>query len=487
MRSTREPPVRQTVLLVAGYAAFCLAWAGFADRLGQAAIAAAYRGQTHPIVDWLFHARQNLPLEHFLGAWHARATTVPLAALLHLAIVLVIRRIDRGRRLASVGAATAELRVNLVLILFAAAFLAFAVLSGFKGAYAAYPPEWQAVLAGGDPWAWIRGYPWASQPTGPLPLNAYGPLFNLFAVVAWFDPLANKALFAFAYLVFVVWLVKIDAAGGGMARLSWSPRLWLSNPFPWVAIAYFGAIDVLVGLACVAAVHAALNARDAASGGYLAAGILLKFMPAVVLPFLVFDGRRFHPRQLASCVGVLAVGVAISFLIWGNSTLLPLKFALSRAPGSSIYEVLATLLSGDFDFLEKPLLLASGLAVFAWCMWRRVGLALAATLAVLVTLLFYRKAHVYYNVTLFCLVWYWLAFEKTRRPAMLIALVGYFWFLTLLDLSNIFDWGENIAHYDEITTSLRFLFGCALLAGLLGVSSRAATRNNPLTTVPSAA
>src|SRR5207245_1176329 len=60
-------------------------------------------------------------------------------------------------------------------------------------------------------------------------------------------------------------------------------------------------------------------------------------------------------------------------------------------------------------------------------------------------------------------------------------------FLTLLDLSNIFDWGENIAHYDEITTSLRFLFGCAVLAALLRVSSRAAARNNPLTTVPSAA
>ena len=49
-------------------------------------------------------------------------------------------------------------------------------------------------FAGHDPWFTVFGE------FGDAPLNAYGPLFNFLAAVAWVNPLAPKVLFAYAYV-----------------------------------------------------------------------------------------------------------------------------------------------------------------------------------------------------------------------------------------------------------------------------------------------
>src|SRR5262249_18818885 len=141
--------------------------------------------------------------------------------------------------------------------------------------------------------------------------------------------------------------------------------LWLLNPFPWVEIAYLGYSDVLVALACVGAVHSLLEGKDRVSGTYLALGILLKFMPIVILPFLMFSERRFHVRLLGFCIGVVIFGFAVSVVVWGTATFLPLTFAMTRYPYLSIYDVFDS--AKPLDWLEKPLLVTAGLGVFAWC------------------------------------------------------------------------------------------------------------------------
>ena len=208
-----------------------------------------------------------------------------------------------------------------------------------------------------------------SKPT----FNSYGPLFNALAPLVWVNPLANKLLFAFSYLAYVIWLIKDLAPRRGLVTLSWPwLSLWILNPFPWVEIAYFGYFDVLVALACVAAVHSLISKRDGVSGSYLAVGVLLKYMPIVILPFLVFSERRFHFRLLSVCVGVVIFGLVVSTLIWGTSTFLPLALAALRPPAWSIYDVLASTHSplrlfwdppnpDSLDWLEKPFLVTAGL------------------------------------------------------------------------------------------------------------------------------
>src|SRR5262249_7116569 len=140
-----------------------------------------------------FQGHGSAPIEHYLDRWSEIATTVQIATILHLGIVLFIQSIDRKRRLLFLP--RADLYTNIVLIAFAAAFLALTILSGVHGDYTAYLGEWKLVLAGHIPWR-------------SRPINAYGPLFNVLAPLVWVNPLANKLLFAFSYLVYVVWLIK---------------------------------------------------------------------------------------------------------------------------------------------------------------------------------------------------------------------------------------------------------------------------------------
>ena len=156
--------------------------------------------------------------------------------------------------------------------------------------------------------------------------------------MTWLNPLFNKLLFAFSYLVYVIWLIKEHGPRRSFDASSWfCYGLLLLNLFPWVQIAYLGHFDVLVGLACVAAVHSLVYRKDALSGTYLASGILLKFIPIVILPFLAFNGRRFHFRLVGCCVAFVALGFLASVLVWGTSTFAPLAFAATRAPIWSIY------------------------------------------------------------------------------------------------------------------------------------------------------
>ena len=62
--------------------------------------------------------------------------------------------------------------------------------------------------------------------------NAYGPLFNVLAPLVWVNPLANKLLFAFSYLVYVVWLIKDFAPRRGFYSLVALGRFVAPQPVP---------------------------------------------------------------------------------------------------------------------------------------------------------------------------------------------------------------------------------------------------------------
>jgi uncharacterized membrane protein len=454
------------------YAIVCLLWIGFANGIAPNIISAAYNERSLSVLNWFFKSHRSLPLEHYLDRWSVTAAAVLIAMVLHLAIVLFIGHIDRKHRLSATP--TALSRINFILVAFSAAFLALTVLSWVQGDYKYfYLDDWRVVLAGRDPWL-------CERPLNPH-CNSYGPLFNALAPLFWVNPLANKLLFAFSYLAFVIWLIKDLAPRRGLVALSWPwLSLWILNPFPWEEIAYFGHFDILVALACVAAVHSLINKRDGISGSYLAVGVLLKYMPIVILPFLVFSQRRFHLRLVSVCVGWIICGLVVSTLIWGTSTFLALALAALRQPTWSIYDVLASTHSpASLSWLEKPLLVIIGLGVFAWCMLRRTGPALSATLAILLTLLLYRTGTFNYQMVPFLLISYWMVseWEQLREHSALAALLGgYFGVLAIFELVA---WSAipNVSYttgdfvYNAIVM-LKFLLNCALLVRLIQFAAR---------------
>lgn len=451
------------------YAALGALWILVARVLVPPIIAAAYEGRSLSVLNRFFRGRAPHPVEHYLGLWDAFSGAVLIAGALHLAVVLVVGRPASRHREASpldIGAARR-------FIAFAFAFLAATLLSGPRHDYVADMEIWDAVLGGLDPW-WLmpgRGYP----------LNAYGPLFNVLAALAWVNPMAPKLLFASAYLAFVLWLIA-DVGGGELSRSGLIA--WFLNPFPWVEIAWFGHFDVLVAVACVAAVHARARGRDAASGAILGAGILLKYIPVVILPFLALDGRKPRPRLLLSAVLLVALGLVLSVLIWGPSTFRPLTFAATRSSSllsifrflRGVYSPLAYLGSlTDVDFLALPCLVVAGGSIFAWCWWRRVDPATSALLAVLTTLLFYRVGFIQYQMVPFLLASYWAMSPRDRSrptPFLSASLAIYFGWLALFDVyyasfGGVVHPGDPWAWVEEVVGLPTFLSGLALLIALL--------------------
>jgi uncharacterized membrane protein len=289
----------------------------------------------------------------------------------------------------------------------------------------------------------------------------------------------------------VIWLVKDVKASAGNDALSWSVVVcWLLNPLPWVDVAHFGFFDVLVGLACVAAVHAQVKGRDVLSGACVGGGVLLKFLPIVILPFLLFGDRRFRTRLLAGCAVVVFSGFLVSSLFWGTSTFSPLTFASTRSPLLSIYEILGSVdspmhpawLSTDLGWLEKPLFLISGLVLFAWCLVNRTGAALSAALAVLVVLLFYRVGYANYQMVPFMLISYWAISDwgELRNSIFIKALlISYFGWLAVMDVGFpiVRRLVEDQSAYSllHFMYFMKFILGVALLASLIRFSGRCRT------------
>ncbi len=341
-----------TLYAVAGLGWLLLAWV-----VVPIIIAAAHQGRSIAPLNRFFQTRAaQHPLAHYLDLWHAFAIAVLSAGALHLAVVLWLSRVaDRRKRRG--------------LIVFAALFLASTVLSGPRHDYVADLEIWDTVQRGGDPWWLVVGR--------NSPLNAYGPLFNVLAPLATLNPLAPKLLFAMIYVGFVIALIH------QRRRLSWMDAgAWLLNPFPWVEIAYFGHFDVLVALACVLAVRLRVRNRDGAAGASLALGVLLKYVPIVILPFLSLHDRRARPRVLISAFVIITAGMSASVLMWGTSTFRPLTFAATR--GSNLLSIFR-FLRGSFsplrwvvahpnvDRLSLPTLAIAGGTVFALCVKRRVA------------------------------------------------------------------------------------------------------------------
>jgi hypothetical protein len=464
--------------LVVLYAILGTVWVGVSRGLVPRIIAEAFEGQSLPILNRFFRGRTPHPVEHYFAIWNVFSGAVLIAGALHLAIVLMVGGLARRQVL---GGSGIRVRSGRLVNAFAMVFLAVTVLSGPRHDYVADLEIWDAVLRGHDPWWLVAG--------GRIPLNAYGPLFNTLAALAWVNPMAPKLLFAFAYIVFPIWLVEEAEVRRRVFGLSrFGLVAWLLNPFPWVEIAWFGHFDILVAVACVAAVHGCARGRDAFSGVSLAAGILLKYLPLVILPFLALDRRRFRPRLFLTTVLLVTLGLVCSVLVWGPSTFRPLTFAATR--GSlllSIFRFLRGVHSPlrlvwdtpDVDFLAVPCLAVAGGLVFAWCWCRRVDPATSALLAVLTTLLFYRVGFIQYQMVPFLLGSYWAMspWGPTERDRLLAISMGIYcgWLagfdVYLASFGGIVHPEDPWAWIEEVVGLPMFLAGSLLLACLLRFSS----------------
>jgi hypothetical protein len=475
---------RRMLAVIALYAALGAGWASFAQWVVPPIIRAAYEGRSLAILNRFFLSRAAPhPVEHYFGLWRAFSGAILIAGLLHLTVVLIVwareRRLDEGR---PPQVRRADRRLSWAFILVSLAFLALTVLSGPRHDYVFLIIIWDAVRKGGDPWYYALG--------GINPVNAYGPLFNLLAAVAWVNPMAPKLLFAYVYVLFAGWLVEEFRSrrrpGGRQALVLMA---WLWNPFLWVEIALFGHFDILVGVSCVAAVRARERGRDALSGLYLAAGVLLKYIPIVLLPFLALDEGRVRRRLVWVAVTAIAVGMALSCNNWGFSTLRPLSLAADRescllsifrflrGPRSPLYWFGLT----DLDSWSTPIMALALYVAWSWCRRRKPDVASSAVLAVLTTLVFYKVGFPQYQMVLFAVAAYWACRDwevLEASPPLRVAMGVYFGWIALFDVFYLYMGGKipiSLGTWGLVDDTIglpTFVLGCELLACLVRASGR---------------
>ena len=467
---------RRWIVLLVLYGTVIAGWLGFARGWAPAIVVAAHEGRSWPGLNRLVQGTGLLPpIEDALQRWRNVSWAAAIAVVLHLLIVLFIDRLDcqGGEVEGAESFDRVERWVSRALMLLAMAFLALTVFKGAIQDYFLYLGMWRGIWTGHDPWAMTFGV------SGKYPLNAYGPLFNVLAFPASINPLLPKLIFATAYLAFAVWLLKVGV------KVGWrSPRerlvllVWLFNPYLWVELAWYGHFDVLVGLCCVAALAARTRCRDLLSGLWLGVGVLIKFMPIVLLPFLILDRQRFRLRLLAVAVGVIATGFLTSLVLWGTSTFRPLVFAAGRTSEHlSIFRFLRGRNSPlglinfheDLTGLAGPIMLLALWRAWSWSRRKVIDPMTSAVLAILVMLTFYPVGFPQYQMVLFLLASYWLTREgqSIRNRGLLYTALGchFGWLATFDVIGSIVD--IDSLQMQEWIGLPTFLLECLLAAAIV--------------------
>lgn len=464
--------------LIACHALLCACWLGLARTVAPAVVADAYRGRSLSALNRVFQRQVPHPLGHYLTLWSDFADAVALGIVLHLALVLLGLRLNPrpGGEVWGLGKLSA----------FSASFLLLTILSGPRHDYVAFVEIWEAMRQGETPW-------YVSKHLG-YALNAYGPLFNALAPLAWWNPLAPKLLFSSAYLAYVVVFLARPPEASGQGDPCRRATIWLVGPFCWVEVAYFGHFDVLVAILCVLAVSCRRRDRDAASGMALGAGFLLKFLPLAILPFLGIDCLRVRARLLGAALVVMAAGMTIGFLTWGPSVFGPLGFARTRASSlASIFRFLRGTYSPlrlftdapDLDRYSTLAMVVAGAAVFLVCQVRKTAPETSAVVSVLTALMFYQVGFLQYQVLLFLLLVDWRRTHGallSGRPVLSRIIDAYLAWFTVFDLvyayaGGVLHPGDPLAWLDEVAGLPTFALSLALLLGMLSTTTDRGVRS----------
>ena len=178
------------------------------------------------------------------------------------------------------------------------------------------------------------------------------------------------------------------------------------------------------------------------SGVFLGLGVLLKFMPIVLLPFLMLDGRRLRYRLPAAAV------ITIAARLWRK----PAHLGAFDLPPADLRGGTIVASPIDLPVSQGALIHRCGGWISSMISIRRLRsscsrhcLDLAtgrrrmiepfpsAVLAILVTLMFYQVGFAQYHMVLFVLASYWMVRARradTRDDLVWIALACYFGWLS---------------------------------------------------------
>lgn len=290
-------------------------------------------------------------------------------------------------------------RLVLVLVsLWSAWMVWWAVHRGARHDYVLYLGEWELVRHGIDPWSTD---------------NNYGPLHNVLAYLVRFGRLGPKVVMVLAFLA---------VCFAFAARLIGSHRGSAGNVLVYViavpanflvisVVASFGLNDTLAAALIGVAVLARFRRAFVVAGFMLAMATLLKYYPALLVPCFCIDGRRFEWRVAVSAGTTVIVGFASSLLVWGDGFVTAVRNGFNRPP--KLLSVLSALQQHEIgrtwlvrsliDHNGPVVLLASGV-VFLACVGLRLSWIETSVVTMLTFLSVYKVGHPQFFIPLLVMI-----------------------------------------------------------------------------------
>jgi hypothetical protein len=279
--------------------------------------------------------------------------------------------------------------------------IVYAVLSGKQHDFIAHVNIWREVMRGADPWS--------------MPSNTYGPAANLlFAPWVAVHELAPKVVYVLSWTALELSLVYQARKNLPLAFLL---VCLFNSPLFLVEFAKWGHMEATLSLLVVGSVVLARREKQIPAGFLLALAVCVKYLPIVLLPFLMLRKRKVYWWMGASFALTVTILYAYCFSRWGASMLASIRhvsptisehmsvFRFLRGP----YSPLQLVGVSKVDFLSLPLIAVGGLGVFYLYFHGRISQHRALLAAMLLPLTFYAVGYAQYWITYFALYFYYLA------------------------------------------------------------------------------
>ncbi|MEE8549335.1 MAG: glycosyltransferase 87 family protein, partial [Alphaproteobacteria bacterium] len=204
----------------------------------------------------------------------------------------------------------------------------------------------------------------------------------------------------------------------------------------------YGSLDAVPAFMSLAAVLCRVRRRLWLAGLLLGCGVLVKFYPLILLPFLMYERRRLLWAPALACAGLVAAGMGVSFLLWGESTLNPILLAQDR-PGAmlSIFRVIAAhpeisralFGAADVSWASIYLMGLAGGTVWAVAAWRNLPVVEASMLGFLAVLTSYKVGNQQFLLTFVLLAAYSVASVSRVSRVTFRPLFGVLIYLLFLE------------------------------------------------------
>ena len=360
--------------------------------------------------------------------------------------------------------------------------LSFSYYSQPTHDYIFYMQQWDAIIHGKNAWA--------------DKTNAYGPIHNVLALLYSININLPRLLFVSLWLISCIGIMAIIKQNKYLPE-EYKYALYftlLLNPLFWIFIVKFGTNDILMAFFVLVSIFFYKKQKDVVSGSLMAVAIAVKFIPLVMIPFLVFSKVRVRWNFAISLLLVLAAIFSISYMLWGGDLLHPFHMAGERSSKMlSIFRFLRGSVSPLRLFVAQPNLdwmsiyLCIGIILSFLYIHIKYNFEniLSSITALTLLLMFFKVGHHQFYITLVMLFILWIGLDYRRIYNAGFSLLPVFTFILWISfmsflylLTNEYVGTGWKIGWREIIGLPTFLVSGWLAISLIKYSFRLADQNN---------